>query len=94
MYTHKKQALDMIENVAIVLSNAIFSFQIMVRFLKSKSAWRSTIKLVIWSAQMNCARVPNHDLIAGSRAYFMEYAVTKSRGYICLTLTLEPREIF
>ena len=59
MFTHKKQALDMIENVTIVLSNAIFTFQIMVKFLKSKSARRSTIELVIWSAQMNCARVPN-----------------------------------
>ena len=65
----------MIENVTIVLSNAIFTFQIMLKFLESKSARRSTIELVIWSAQMNCA-------------YFMEYAVTKSRGYICLTLTL------
>ena len=59
MYTHKKQALDMIDNVTIVLSTAIFIFQIMMKFLKSKSAWRSTIELVIWSARMNCARVPN-----------------------------------
>ena len=42
---HYKEELDMIQNETIVLSNAIFIF-FMAKFLKPKSARRSTILVI------------------------------------------------
>ena len=62
MYKHKKQYTTKRNWIWYRMKQLRYPTRFlffMAKFLKPKSARRSTNELVIWSAQMNCAGIPN-----------------------------------